>query len=74
VGVGYPLGRRPVLLSKAIPVINMIPDFQAHEPRDYPLYFRNDGHWLPAGHAIAAASIFKQLLPFLKRAESGAQT
>ena len=34
-----------------------------------PLYFRNDGHWLPAGHAIAAASIFKQLLPFLKRAE-----
>jgi len=55
--------------SKGIPVINMIPDFQAHEPRDYPLYFRSDGHWLPAGHAIAAASIFKQLLPFLKRAE-----
>jgi hypothetical protein len=59
--------------SKRIPVINMIPDFQAHEPRDYPLYFQEDGHWLPAGHAIAAASIFKQLLPFLKGEEPQAQ-
>lgn len=47
--------------GNGIPVINMVPDFQEASRRTFPLYFAFDGHWQPAGHQVAAASLHKAL-------------
>jgi lysophospholipase L1-like esterase len=54
---------------RGIPVINMTDDFLERSKREFPLYFALDGHFLPAGHAVAAEAIFRQLLPFMRLAE-----
>lgn len=56
--------------SKGIPVINMTNDFLERSKKEFPLYFAFDGHFLPAGHAVAAEAIFRDLLPFLRQAEA----
>ena len=56
--------------SRGIPVINMTDDFLERSKTEFPLYFAFDGHFLPAGHAVAAKAIFRDLLPFLRQAEA----
>ncbi len=56
--------------SRGIPVINMTDDFLERSKKEFPLYFAYDGHFLPAGHAVAAEAIFRELLPFMRRAEA----
>jgi hypothetical protein len=56
--------------SKGIPVINMTDAFLQRSKTEFPLYFPFDGHFLPAGHAVAAEAIFRELLPFLRQAKS----
>lgn len=56
--------------SSGIPVINMTEDFLERSKKEFPLYFAYDGHFLPAGHAVAAEAIFRELLPFLRQAEA----
>lgn len=56
--------------SRGIPVINMTDDFLERSKKEFPLYFAYDGHFLPAGHAVAAEAIFRELLPFLRQAEA----
>jgi len=56
--------------SKGIPVINMTDDFLERSKKEFPLYFAYDGHFLPAGHAVAAEAIFRELLPFLQQAKT----
>jgi lysophospholipase L1-like esterase len=55
--------------SEGIPVIDMTDDFLKRSKEEFPLYFPGDGHFLPAGHAVAAEAIFRELLPFLRQAE-----
>ena len=55
--------------TKNIPVINMVRAFQERSKRQFPLYFPSDGHFQPAGHAVAAEAIFQALEPFLRDAE-----
>lgn len=55
--------------NRGIPVINMTDDFLERSKNEFPLYFAYDGHFLPAGHAVAADAIFRELLPFLQRAD-----
>jgi len=56
--------------SRGISVINMTDDFLERSKKEFPLYFAYDGHFLPAGHAVAAEAIFRELLPFLRQAEA----
>lgn len=56
--------------SRGIPVVNMTNDFLERSKTVFPLYFALDGHFLPAGHAVAAEAIFRELLPFLQQAEA----
>lgn len=51
-------------------VVNMMAEFQAAARTTYPLYFDGDGHFSPAGHEVAADSLFKAVLPYMKHAES----
>jgi hypothetical protein len=56
--------------SRGIPVINMTDDFLERSKKEFPLYFVYDGHFLPAGHAVAAEATFRELLPFLRQTEA----
>jgi hypothetical protein len=49
-----------------IRVINMMPEFQEAARSVYPLYFDTDGHWLPAGHQVAASSLWKAIAPYIR--------
>jgi hypothetical protein len=60
--------------SRGISVINMTDDFLERSKKEFPLYFAYDGHFLPAGHAVAAEAIFRELLPFLRQAEAPTKT
>lgn len=60
--------------SRGIPVINMTDDFLERSKKVFPLYFALDGHFLPAGHSVAAEAIFRALLPFLRQAETAKPT
>ena len=55
--------------STGIPVINMTDDFLERSKKEFPLYFAYDGHFLPSGHAVAAAVIFRELQPVLRQAK-----
>lgn len=44
-----------------IPFIDLLPPLRRAQPGGVPLYFIEDGHWTPAGHAIAAATLAEQL-------------
>lgn len=52
--------------ANGIPVVNMLPEFQEAARSTFPLYFDFDGHWLPAGHKVAASSLYKALAPRLR--------
>ena len=56
------LGRK-----RGIRVINMTDAFLERSKKEFPLYFAYDGHFLPAGHAVAAEVIFQHLLPVLRQ-------
>jgi len=40
-----------------VPFLDMTPDFEAAARTTFPLYFRYDGHFTPAGHEVAARSL-----------------
>ncbi len=48
----------------------MTDDFLERSQQEFPLYFSYDGHFMPAGHAVAAEAIFRKLLPFLQQAKA----
>ena len=52
-----------------ITVINMMPEFQDAARTTFPLYYEGDGHWRPAGHKVAAASLFKAVAPYIRERE-----
>ena len=41
--------------DEGITVVDLLPVMRAHRTRA--LYFPSDGHWTPAGHALAARTI-----------------
>ncbi len=51
-----------------IRVVNLTEDFLERSRKEFPLYFPYDGHFTPAGHAVAAAAIFRELQPILRLA------
>jgi hypothetical protein len=53
-----------------IPVINMCDDFKELSRTVYPLYYENDGHWLPAGHQFVATLLYRALVPYLQARET----
>jgi hypothetical protein len=55
--------------AHGIEVVNMCDDFRSAARTASGLYFDRDGHWRPAGHQIAAAILYRALLPHLYRYE-----
>ena len=45
---------------QGIPYLDLLPVFQqaAKQPNAVPLYFKRDGHWMKAGHALTAEAVF----------------
>jgi hypothetical protein len=56
--------------TRPYPIVNLLPDFR--KTSEYPLVFRQDPHWNPAGHAFAARAVAahlreRSLLPAARR-------
>lgn len=51
-------------------MINMTSDFVERSKTEFSLFFSTDGHFKPAGHAVAADAIFRKLRPFLMHYEA----
>jgi lysophospholipase L1-like esterase len=50
-----------LLAEAALPTLDLLPLFRQNAGGDVPLHLADDGHWTPAGHALAAAGIFNFL-------------
>jgi lysophospholipase L1-like esterase len=50
-------------VAAGVPVVDLLPVFRA--ARDRPLYYVRDGHWTPAGHALAADALAATIGPLL---------
>jgi hypothetical protein len=50
------------LAALGIPLIDLVPPFRAAQRSgERPLYRASDRHWSPAGHALAAQTVFEAL-------------
>ncbi|MFQ5576351.1 MAG: hypothetical protein ACE5G8_05110 [Anaerolineae bacterium] len=52
-----------ILVEQGIPYLDLLPAFKAAAAVEGgpPLYFKHDGHWTEAGHALAAEAVFEFL-------------
>ncbi len=50
-----------VLAAVGIPTLDLVPTFRQAAARSPLLHFADDGHWTPAGHALAARAAFNFL-------------
>ena len=48
-------------------VINLCEDFRQLSQEVFPLYYRNNGHWVAAGHELVAEVLHRHLEPIIER-------
>jgi hypothetical protein len=54
---------RGVLEELGIPMIDLLPALrETHRSKNRSVYWESDRHWNPTGHAVAAATIYEQLV------------
>ena len=52
--------------ANGIKTVNTCPDFKALSKTVFPLYLKNNGHWVAAGHQLVADVLFSHLQPYLE--------
>ena len=52
---------RALLDELGIPMIDLLGDFRSAFREEGAVVFREDGHWGPVGHTIAAGTVFEEL-------------
>jgi hypothetical protein len=57
-----------------IKVVNTYHDFQIASEDRFPLYWPDNGHWVPEGHSVVARALVREVLPYLKLTAEGRVT